>query len=72
MTPLFDAFFDTGVGAKTAPESYRSIALNLGTTPARLLFVSDTPKELEAATTAGCLVTLCVRPGFTFDEIVIR
>jgi len=72
LTPLFDAFFDTGVGPKISPQSYRSIAEKLGTGTTRLLFVSDTPKELEAAAEAGCLVALCVRPGFTFDQVVIR
>jgi enolase-phosphatase E1 len=63
LTPQIDAYFDTGVGAKRDPESYRRIAEALGRAPERLLFISDVPAELEAARGAGCTAVLCIRPG---------
>jgi enolase-phosphatase E1 len=63
LTPLVDRFFDTEVGAKTSPDSYRHIAAALQCPTHRLLFVSDAGKELDAARQAGCEVLLCMRPG---------
>jgi enolase-phosphatase E1 len=63
LTPLVDRFFDTEVGAKTSPDSYRHIAAALQCPTHRLLFVSDAGKELDAACQAGCEVLLCARPG---------
>jgi enolase-phosphatase E1 len=63
LTPLVNRFFDTDVGAKTSPDSYRRIAAALQCPTHRLLFVSDTGKELDAAHQAGCEVLLCARPG---------
>jgi 2,3-diketo-5-methylthio-1-phosphopentane phosphatase len=82
LTPFISRFFDTGVGPKIATESYRRIAADLARPPDRILFVSDVTAELGAATSAGCQVLLCVRPGnrpqpdhsyaaiSTFEEIV--
>ncbi len=63
VTPLIEAYFDTTVGAKRDPDSYRRIADDLGRTPERLLFISDVPAELAAAREAGWAAVLCVRPG---------
>ena len=63
LTKLLTAHFDTTVGAKTAPESYRRIADARGVPPATLLFVSDVTAELDAAREAGCRTLLCVRPS---------
>jgi enolase-phosphatase E1 len=63
LTRWIDAFFDTSVGPKISPDSYRNIATALRCPPAQILFVSDTAAELEAARAAGCDVLLCVRPG---------
>ena len=63
FTPLMAGFFDTGVGVKTAADSYRHIAKALGRPTNELLFVSDVTAELAAAAEAGCAVRLCVRPG---------
>jgi enolase-phosphatase E1 len=63
LTRVIARFFDTAVGAKGAPESYRRIAAELGRAPDRLLFISDVTTELDAAASAGCRVILCVRPG---------
>jgi len=84
LTSHFSAFFDTGVGPKTSPESYRRIAAVLGVPPERLLFMSDAAKEIDAARAAGCQTAMVVRPGNpvqalhspidvvrSFDEIVV-
>ena len=63
LTRLISAFFDTAVGAKTSPDSYRRIAHDLNVSAERILFVSDAGLELDAAAAAGCQVALCVRPG---------
>jgi enolase-phosphatase E1 len=63
LTSFISAFFDTGVGAKRRPDSYRTIAAALQCAGAHILFVSDTPAELDAARTAGFQVALAVRPG---------
>jgi enolase-phosphatase E1 len=82
LTRFISRFFDTAVGAKGEPGSYRRIASDLGRAPDRLLFISDVASELDAAATAGCEVILCLRPGnrpqpahsyptiSSFDEIV--
>jgi len=63
LTPCIAAFFDTGVGAKRWPDSYRRIAAELTRAPAEVLFVSDTPAELDAARSAGYQVLMASRPG---------
>ena len=63
LTPLISAFFDTGVGAKTAPESYGRIAEALDAQPHQIGFVSDVTAELRAARTAGCVAILSKRQG---------
>jgi enolase-phosphatase E1 len=63
LTPCIDRFFDTGVGPKTSPESYRRIADALQCAAGQILFISDAAQELEAARDAGWSVLMCVRPG---------
>ncbi|HTR77767.1 MAG TPA: acireductone synthase [Gemmatimonadaceae bacterium] len=63
LTRFITAFFDTGVGAKGDPDSYRRIAAKLGRRTAAILFVSDAPGEVAAAASAGMSTLLCVRPG---------
>ena len=62
-TNLIDAYFDTGVGSKGDPESYRKIAMHLKVSPEKTIFVSDTVNELNAASKIGMVTLLCVRPG---------
>jgi methylthioribulose-1-phosphate dehydratase len=50
---LFDGYFDTTSGAKGDPASYRTIAHAIGLDPQRILFLSDTRAELDAARAAG-------------------
>lgn len=63
LTPWLNAFFDTRVGPKTAPESYRHVADALKISTGDLLFLSDVTAELSAARLAGAEVKLVVRPG---------
>jgi len=72
---LFSGHFDTDTGAKIETESYRKIAAKIGVDPGRLLFFSDNPRELVAATAAGLPVVHVVRaeegtaPDNRFPEI---
>ena len=63
LTPSISHFFDTRVGAKKDPESYRAIARALGGSTSLVLFLSDVVTELDAAADAGCHVALTIRPG---------
>ena len=63
LTRCISAFFDTSVGPKISPDSYRGIATALHCLPDHILFVSDTAAELAAARAAGCAVLMCRRPG---------
>ena len=61
LTPYITAFFDTRVGAKGEAESYRKIAAAVSLEPRQFLFLSDAPKEIEAARAAGMQALLCQR-----------
>ena len=50
---LFSGFFDTRVGAKQVPDSYRTIAREINLPTHEILFLSDTASELDAARVAG-------------------
>ena len=63
LTPYISAWFDTRTGPKTSSESYRAIADAMSLTPGQILFVSDLPRELDAAGEAGCPVRLSKRVG---------
>jgi enolase-phosphatase E1 len=77
-----DAYFDTATGAKIDAASYGRIAEQLNVKPEEILFLSDSPAELDAAASAGLNIRLAVRPGnkpvsssiqhqpvFSFDEL---
>lgn len=53
LTPLFSGYFDTEIGPKREPDSYRRIAQEIAEAPARIAFLSDIAAELDAAATAG-------------------
>jgi len=59
LTPLFRGYFDTTIGPKLEAGSYRAIARAIGHAPEGVLFLSDHPGELDAASTAG-MRTLCL------------
>ena len=61
LTPYLTAFFDTQTGIKTAADSYKKIAASLGRSPHECFFISDAPKEVEAAQSAAMLAVLCDR-----------
>ena len=53
LTSLLDGYFDTTIGAKTDAQSYRKIAETIGIAPSDILFLTDAPGEVAAATAAG-------------------
>ncbi|KAJ2829004.1 enolase-phosphatase E1 [Coemansia erecta] len=55
--------YDTRVGAKVESGSYAAIASDIGASPERILFVSDSIREIQAADEAGLQTVLSVRPG---------
>jgi 2,3-diketo-5-methylthio-1-phosphopentane phosphatase len=63
LTPWVWAYFDTRIGAKTAPASYRAIASAMGVMEGDVMFFSDAIRELDAAREAGCETRLVVREG---------
>ncbi|HHH36211.1 MAG TPA: acireductone synthase [Gammaproteobacteria bacterium] len=72
LTSLFSGFFDTTVGAKTDPESYRRIAREIGLPPGEILFLSDVAAELDAAREAGMATCQLVRDGIPEAEAAHR
>jgi enolase-phosphatase E1 len=63
LTRHLRCYFDTTIGKKTDPESYRHIANAMSLPPEAVLFVSDVTGELDAARRAGMHTTLSMRPG---------
>ena len=61
LTPLFSGFFDTEVGHKRDPDSYRLIADTLDRSPGDIVFLSDVVAELDAARDAGMQTVLVDR-----------
>jgi 2,3-diketo-5-methylthio-1-phosphopentane phosphatase/methylthioribulose-1-phosphate dehydratase len=57
LCALIDGWFDTSIGHKVGPSSYRAIARALALEPSAIAFLSDTEAELDAARAAG-LTTL--------------
>ncbi|MBI3897928.1 MAG: acireductone synthase [Gammaproteobacteria bacterium] len=63
LTPLFDGYFDTTIGAKREPSAYERIAVTIGLPSSDILFLSDIKEELDAARTAGYKTYWIVRSG---------
>ena len=64
LTPYISEHFDTNIGHKKDPESYRRITQTKGFPRAEdLLFVSDVVKELDAAKKIGIKTILSIREG---------
>lgn len=61
LTPLFDGYFDTEIGAKREADSYRHILAALGRRGDEALFLSDVVEELDAAREAGMGTMLLAR-----------
>jgi enolase-phosphatase E1 len=53
LRPLISGYFDTRVGHKRDPASYRTIAGRIGLPAESILFLSDVTEELDAAAEAG-------------------
>ncbi len=62
LVRCFSFFFDTRVGAKRDPDSYRCISERIGMPAGETLFLSDVEAELDAAALAGLQTTQLVRP----------
>ena len=70
LTFLFEGYFDLATGSKLEPQSYRRIAGEIGLTTDEILFLSDHPREVEAALAAGMRSQLVDRAhGDTFKSI---
>lgn len=63
LAGLFGGFFDTTVGPKRDPDSYRQIAAGVSLAPAEVLFLSDIAEECDAARAAGLQTCRLVRAG---------
>lgn len=63
LTPLFDGYFDTHIGAKIESDSYRKIIKTIGVNADEILFLSDIEAELDAARDAGMKTCWLVRDG---------
>jgi len=61
LASLFDGYFDTRIGPKREPASYRAIAEEMSLSPGEILFLSDVEEELDAARAAGMSTTWLVR-----------
>lgn len=61
LTPLFSGYFDTTTGSKRDAASYAKISHAIGIAPNRILFLSDTGAELDAAREAGLRTVQIVR-----------
>ena len=63
LTPYLTAYFDTTTGPKAEPSSYTRIAESLRIASEAVVFVSDSPRELDAARACGMRTRLAVRSG---------
>jgi len=61
LSGLFSGYFDTTIGLKNDPDSYRRIAPRIGAAPADIIFLSDSAGEIAAAHTAGLRTVWMVR-----------
>jgi enolase-phosphatase E1 len=62
LAPLFDGWFDTGIGGKRERGSYLRIAEAIGLPPTAIVFLSDVAAELDAARGAGMQTIQLCRP----------
>lgn len=62
-TGLFEGFFDTSLGQKIEPGSYRDICESLALPAASILVLSENEEELDAAKTAGLATARILRDG---------
>jgi len=53
LRPLFSGYFDTAIGGKREPSSYRNLVTALGRPAGEIVFLSDVVEELDAARAEG-------------------
>ncbi|HEY4001070.1 MAG TPA: acireductone synthase [Candidatus Xenobia bacterium] len=63
LTSDLAGYFDTRIGSKREPDSYRRIAERMGAGPETITFATDVLDEAEAARQAGLQVVVMRRPG---------
>lgn len=63
LRPWFEGFFDTTIGPKKEPASYRAIAERIGAEAGHIVFFSDSPDELDAAAAADMIAVQICRDG---------
>jgi enolase-phosphatase E1 len=69
LTSLFSKHFDTvNAGPKREAPSYQAIAAALDADPARIVFFSDVPAELDGARAAGWRTVGVARAGEPFGD----
>ena len=61
--PLITDFFDSSVGEKTDPKSFSNISAKIGQPLSRMLFITDSPQEAQAARQAKCQAAIIKRPN---------
>jgi enolase-phosphatase E1 len=82
LTGLFSGYFDTTIGNKREPEAYQRIIAQVDAAPEEILFLSDIPQELDAASAVGMQTVQLAREGEasapgahrqarTFDDICV-
>lgn len=68
LRPLFSHWFDTRIGLKQQAQSYQAISDQMGVPPAKVLFISDSVAELEAAKASGMAALFSHRKGNPQDD----
>lgn len=69
LTALFSGYFDTHIGHKREVSSYEAIASHINERAGDILFLSDTPEELDAARSAGMQTRWLVRNNESIDQL---
>ena len=72
LTSLFEEFFDTSIGQKIEPASYRAICERLALPSGSVLVLSGNEEELDAAQSAGLATTLLAREGCADSRHPVR
>uniref|UniRef100_A0A8R1I3X9 Enolase-phosphatase E1 n=1 Tax=Caenorhabditis japonica TaxID=281687 RepID=A0A8R1I3X9_CAEJA len=63
VTKILYGYFDTNVGVKGDPNSYKTITTQMGVAAKDILFLTDVEAEAAAATKAGLQAKLVIREG---------
>ena len=69
LNHLFSGYFDTTTGNKKEAESYTKIAAEIGVPEKKILFLSDSLDEINAAAEVGMNVVVLDREGSLFDAM---